>query len=78
MNKLPLRLPRTHLLFLMKELASVKEKIQEAKGLGSAVNPKLKRKRKMLREARDAMKGCNGCSKEEMITYTPKGPLPTL
>ena len=62
----------------MKELASVKEKIQEAKGLGSAVNPKLKRKRKMLREARDAMKGCNGCSKEEMFAYTPEGPLPSL
>ena len=62
----------------MKELASVKEKIQEAKGLGSAVDPKLRRRRKLLRGARDGMKGCNGCSKEEMSTYTPKGPLPSL
>ena len=59
-------------------MISVKERIQEAKGLGSAVDPKLRRKRKMLRGARDALKGCNGCSKEEMMAYTPEGPLPTL
>ena len=61
LNKLPEILPRTHLLCIMKALASVNEKIQEAKGLGSEVNPALKRRRKLLRRVRESMKACNAC-----------------
>ena len=71
-------LRRTHLALIIEALISVKQKIQEAKGLGSEVQPDLKRRRQLLRRARDAMKACNGCSKEEMDTFTPEGPLPTL
>ena len=63
-NKLPPKLTRAHLACLMKDLASVKEKIQEARGHGSEVDPALRKRRKLLRGARDAMKGCNGCSKK--------------
>ena len=78
MNKLPPKLARTHLRCLIEALTNVREKIQEAKGLGSEVNPDLVKRRKLLKRVRESMKACNACDKETMATFTLEGPLPTL
>ena len=56
----------------------MRDRIAEAKGLGSEVDPTLVRRKQLLKRSGRAIRDCNACQQIDLTSYTPKGPLPTL